>query len=313
MTWGDVLIVEDESELADLYADLLNDAFETTVAYDGEQALEILDRRADEIDVVLLDRLMPGISGDDVLETIRERDLECSVAMVTAVNPGFDIVQMGFDDYLTKPVEKDELRETVERLATQSTYDEHVRDYLALVSKKIALEEEKQPEVLETSEEYARLERELAELRSQLEDVLSGDVFVQLLLRETGDRLYFVLEYDADAWEYRYVNGKIDELVATMDSNIDDMVDEFRREGRQKARSNEVFELGGYYCSLHLFDTVVHVHFFQADGQGIIFGFDPRAASNLTEFVSLIRPYLLQADADTVGGDPGEDQDIREA
>lgn len=308
MSQRGVLIVEDERHLADLYAEQLNDSFATTVAYNGEDALDILDQRGDEIDVVLLDRLMPGLSGDEVLETIRERELECSVAMVTAVNPDFDIIQMGFDDYLTKPIGQDELRETVERLATQSTYDDHVRDYLSLVSKKMVLEDEKDREELEASEEYARLEWELLDSRNRLEDVLSGDVFVELLLKETGDRLYVVLEYDADTWEYRYVNGQLDELIATMDSDIDEMIDIFRREGREKANLNTAFELGGYHCSLHLFDAVVLVHFYQSHDQGIVCGFDPGAASNLTEFVSLVRPYLLQADVDHIDGDLREDR-----
>jgi DNA-binding response OmpR family regulator len=308
-----VLIVEDERHLADLYAEQLNDSFTTDVAYNGEDALDILDRRGDEIDVVLLDRLMPGLSGDEVLERIRERELECSVAMVTAVNPDFDIVRMGFDDYLSKPIGQEELRETVERLATQSTYDDHVRDYLALVSKKMVLEEEKDQEELEASEEYARLEWELMESRSRLEDLLSGDVFVELLVKETGDRLYIVLDYDADTWEYRYVNGQLDELLATMDSDIDEMIDQFRREGQEKARLNTVFELEGYHCSLHLFDAVVLVHFYHSHDHGIICGFDPGAASNLTEFVSLVRPYLLKADVDDIGGDLRGDRRSQES
>lgn len=302
MVGESVLIVEDSRQLADLYAEQLGDSFTTTVAYDGEEALDILDEREDSIDVVLLDRLMPGLSGDEVLETIRERDLECSVAMVTAVNPDFDIIQMGFDDYLTKPLKKEELRETVVRLATQSSYDEQVRDYLALVSKRAALEAEKSPEQLEHSNEYAQLEQELLACRDRLEAVLSGDVFVELLLEETGERLYTVVEYDAKQWEYRYVNDEMDELIAAIDPDIGEMIDQFRREGEQKTRMNTVFELDGYHCSLHLFDSVVLFHFFQSDGQGIICGFDPSAAANLTEFVSLIRPYLLQAGLETVDG-----------
>jgi len=55
------------------------------------------------VDVVLLDRMMPGMSGQEVLAAIRERGLDCRVAMVTAVDADFDVIEMGFDEYLGKP------------------------------------------------------------------------------------------------------------------------------------------------------------------------------------------------------------------
>ena len=75
-------------------------------AYGGEEALEKAD---EDVDLVFLDRQMPDMSGDDVLERVRERGLDCRVVMVTAVDPDFDIVEMPFDDYLTKPVMRDDV------------------------------------------------------------------------------------------------------------------------------------------------------------------------------------------------------------
>lgn len=95
---GTVLIVEDEQPLADLYAAWLTETYSIRTAYDGEQALDQLD---EQVAVVLLDRRMPQLSGDDVLERIRERNYDCHVAMVSGVHPDFDIIEMGFDDYLT--------------------------------------------------------------------------------------------------------------------------------------------------------------------------------------------------------------------
>jgi len=163
-----VLVVDDEEGLADLYAIWLRDRYTVETAYDGESALDALD---EDIDAVLLDRQMPGVSGDDVLDTIRERDLDCRVAMVTAVEPELDIVDLGFDDYLRKPVDRETLRETVDRLLRRSTYDDTVQQYFAAARKHALLTESNDPTVTESAE-FDALEDRLADLRSRLDDVV---------------------------------------------------------------------------------------------------------------------------------------------
>ena len=165
-----VLIVEDEPDLADLYAAWLREPCTVKTAYDGTEALDALDGG---IDIVLLDRRMPGLSGDEVLETIRDRELDTRVAMVTAVEPDFDIIQMGFDDYLVKPVSKEDLLETVDQLLLRSTYDEQIQDFFALASKRALLDSQKTEAELRASEEYARLEDRLAVLRTQIDDTVA--------------------------------------------------------------------------------------------------------------------------------------------
>jgi len=166
-----VLVVEDEPDLADLYATWLRDEYRVRVAYGGREALEELD---DEVDVVLLDRRMPDLSGDEALTAIRERDVGCRVAMVTAVEPDFDIVAMGFDDYLVKPVSRDSLKETVENLLRRNEYDDGIQELFALASKKALLESEKDAATLEAHEEYQELSERVAELRSDLDETLSS-------------------------------------------------------------------------------------------------------------------------------------------
>ena len=114
-----VLVVEDEPDLADLYAAWLGDEYRVRTAYGGREALDELDE-ADEVDAILLDRRMPGLSGDEVLTAVRDRGIDCRVAMVTAVEPDFDILEMGFDDYLVKPVSKDDLLGVVETMRSRS-------------------------------------------------------------------------------------------------------------------------------------------------------------------------------------------------
>lgn len=164
-----VLVVEDERSLADLYAEWLSEEYEVLVAYDGEEALSIYHQ---DVDVVLLDRRMPGISGDEVLSAIRDRDPSCKVAMVTAVDPAVDIVDMPFDDYVTKPLTKEDLHEAVERMMARSSYDDQIQRYFALASKKATLDAELRPAEREASEEYDRLLQELADAKGQMETTM---------------------------------------------------------------------------------------------------------------------------------------------
>ena len=163
-----VLIVDDERPITDAYAEWLAERYAVRTAYSGSEALDELD---DAVDVVLLDRRMPDLSGEDVLDAIRERGLTCRVALVSAVEPDFDILELGFDAYLEKPVSKaEELLEIVKTLLKRSTYDAQMQRFLSLANKKAALETKKSPEELDASEEYADLTAELAELRTQLSD-----------------------------------------------------------------------------------------------------------------------------------------------
>ena len=165
-----VLVVEDEPDLADLYAAWLGDEYRVRTAYGGREALDQLDEADDEVDAILLDRRMPGLSGDEVLTAVRDRGIDCRVAMVTAVEPDFDILEMGFDDYLVKPVTSDTLRETVEGLLRRGEYDTEVQELFSLTSKKAMLESEKSASDLADNEEYQRLTDRIGELREQADE-----------------------------------------------------------------------------------------------------------------------------------------------
>lgn len=164
-----VLIVEDERQLADLYEDWLRESFTVRKAYDGEQALSELD---ETVSVVLLDRRLPDTAGDDLLEEVSRQSPESRVAMVTAVEPELDIVDLGFDDYLVKPVERTELRATVDWLVDLSDYDDLFQRYFSLASKVGVLEAELDDSELEASEEYAELSAELEHIQQKEADYL---------------------------------------------------------------------------------------------------------------------------------------------
>ena len=182
-----VLVVEDEQALIELYVRWLDDEYDVRTANGGREALEQFD---ETVDVVLLDRLMPRMSGDEVLEEIRSRDTGCKVAMVTAVEPDFDVITMGFDDYLTKPVEQETLLETIRRLLSRLEYAELEQELYALVSKQAVLRSSKPEAELEESEEFADLEERIAEIRGQLDEALpdiESDEFVAMVRDLEGD------------------------------------------------------------------------------------------------------------------------------
>jgi DNA-binding response OmpR family regulator len=112
---------------------------------------------------------MPRTSGDELLAEIGTRDYDCRVAIVTAVEPDFDIIEMGFDEYLVKPVDREEMGAVVSSLVTRSEYDEKLQRLFSLASKRAALQAEKTPEELGRSDAYAELSAEFERLRSELE------------------------------------------------------------------------------------------------------------------------------------------------
>lgn len=105
-----VLIVEDEESLADPLAFLLRkEGFETTVVADGPSALAEFERSG--ADIVLLDVMLPGMSGTDVCKQLRAKS-SVPVIMVTARDSEIDKVvglELGADDYVTKPYSSREL------------------------------------------------------------------------------------------------------------------------------------------------------------------------------------------------------------
>jgi len=166
-----VLVVDDEEEVTDLYAAWLSADYDVTAAYDGEQALAAVD---DDVDILFLDRQMPGMTGDEVLDRIDDREVECRVVMVTAVDPDFDIVEMPFDDYLTKPVTREDLESAIEEMCQRERYDEQLQEYFAAATKKATLESRKDTAELERNEDYAEISRRVEALEEEAKDTATS-------------------------------------------------------------------------------------------------------------------------------------------
>jgi len=167
-----ILVVDDERDLADLYSMWIDDQYEVRTAYGGAEALEMMD---EAVDVVLLDRRMPDMTGDEVLDRIREQEFESRVVMVTAVDPGLDIIEMDFDEYLTKPVSRPELNRVIENMRIQLRRSGALKEHTSVSNKMAALEAELDPETLEESNEYRDLRARLQHLGDSLSDHLESE------------------------------------------------------------------------------------------------------------------------------------------
>jgi DNA-binding response OmpR family regulator len=118
-----VLVVEDERLLADAIAEWLRrEAFAVDVVYDGDAALERIT--VNDYDVVVLDRDLPRVHGDEVCRAVVESASAAKVLMLTAASAVRDRVAglaIGADDYLTKPFAFVELSARVHALTRRST------------------------------------------------------------------------------------------------------------------------------------------------------------------------------------------------
>lgn len=183
-----VLVVEDERDLADLYETWLADDYDVRVALTGEDAVDLLDG---DVDVALVDRRLPDRHGDEVLADIGADYPGVRVGMVSGVEPGFNIIDLGFDAYVVKPVSRDDLRDLVERLLARAAYTREMREFFSLASKRATLEAEKTDAELAESDAYSDLVARLETRRESLDDLLANlttDDYVAVF-RELDDEL----------------------------------------------------------------------------------------------------------------------------
>lgn len=108
-----VLIAEDESAIREfIVINLVRAGYEVVEAEDGARALELYDAYEGDIDVALLDVMMPNVDGLEVCKQLRTRNNNIGIIMLTAKTQEMDKItglMMGADDYVTKPFSPTEL------------------------------------------------------------------------------------------------------------------------------------------------------------------------------------------------------------
>lgn len=216
-----VVIVEDEPELADIYEQYLQDEFDTETTNTGAGALDKIDASTD---VVLLDRRLPDLSGDEVLTRLRERGFEAPVAMVTAVDPDIDLVDMPFDEYIVKPVDRDLLVRTVQMLANRASFEKKSREFFRLASKKASLDADTS-DTYEDTKRYNDLIDHMTDLQTGLNDTVNS------LIKERSD---VVSHSDQNPAEIKKILQEVSEH--QLPDNISELVEKYQNLNHSRPR-----------------------------------------------------------------------------
>jgi DNA-binding response OmpR family regulator len=166
-----ILAVDDDPDYRDLYSVWLDERYDVTVAADGSAGLEAL---TSDTDIVVLDWEMPGLSGMAVAQEINGGSHDPYVAMVSSREPEFDIVDAPIDEFVRKPVDRDDLVGLVEQFRTQDAYHAALDDLFSLTRRLASLEAAHDEAELASHEEYDRLTRRIDTKRAEVDEAIAA-------------------------------------------------------------------------------------------------------------------------------------------
>lgn len=169
-----IIIADDEPDLAALYQAYLTPEYDVDTAMTGDATLKKVD---ESTDIIYLDRWMPDMTGEIVLSELHDRGYEPQVAMLTAVDPEPDLVELPIDLYLTKPVTQANLISTVEALRYRSQFAADLQVLFRDASKKAAMDAAGNTDSEAYNELTQRIAAQRDELADRLEPVAWEDVF----------------------------------------------------------------------------------------------------------------------------------------
>ncbi|QOK27345.1 response regulator transcription factor [Cytobacillus oceanisediminis] len=137
-----ILVAEDEAKIARLLEiELEFEGYQVTKAMDGYQAMELY--RTGRWDLIILDIMLPGFSGIEILRRIRSKDKQTPILLLTAKSSVEDKVSgldLGANDYITKPFQIEELLARIRaalRIKSAGTEEPAVHDYLEVSDLKL--------------------------------------------------------------------------------------------------------------------------------------------------------------------------------
>lgn len=182
-----VLVVEDEEDIRDLiHFNLFKNGHKVLLADDGEKAKELIQKN--KVDLVLLDIMLPKISGLEICKFVKENYPECPVILVSARGEEGDVVrgfELGADDYISKPFSPKILIARVNAVLRRTSNTSKIDEDFILVDKiKLDFTRRKvlvdNVEVTLTFSEFSILElfiknRGKVYTRSQVVDLIRGD------------------------------------------------------------------------------------------------------------------------------------------
>lgn len=112
---GTILVVEDDQDINHLLVHILKNAgYQAVSAYSGSEAM--LRVSIEEYDMILLDLMLPGLTGEELLAQVRKKTFVpvIVISAKTTLEDKVKLLKMGADDYMTKPFEKEEVLARVE-------------------------------------------------------------------------------------------------------------------------------------------------------------------------------------------------------
>lgn len=166
-----VFVVEDNIELTNLYASWGDGRYTVEAAHTGKETINKILEDEFSFDVVLLDRQLPDLDYTEVLEVIH-RHRETRVALLTAVTPETDIVNVDIDAYIRKPIDKTDFCEIVERLYSRTVFTADLTRYYALAEKRATLQRYCTESDLANDEQYHQLAEEMKELETKMAETV---------------------------------------------------------------------------------------------------------------------------------------------
>lgn len=193
-----ILIVDDEPLIVKgLKFSLEQDGYEVTAAYDGEDALQKF--KSEHFDLILLDVMLPGISGTDVCRQIREQS-SVPIVMITAKSGDMDKIlglEYGADDYMTKPFNILEVKARIKNILRRAG---GMADNIATIRfKDMTVDQQKRT----------------VHIGGKEVDVTAKEFDILLLLITNPGKVYTREELLETIWKYEYVGD-----VRTVDVHI---------------------------------------------------------------------------------------------
>lgn len=183
-----VLIVEDEESLAKLFAKQIGDEYDTTVVTHAGNAIANISV---ETDYVLLDRKLPGMSGDKVLEYIVSQPYDISVIIISAIDPDQNVIHQPYDEYITKTVDDGEIKEAMERVEKKNRFVELLGEYVkkaetweVVQSNLSSAESDMDVDVGILEDDLDELADEFATLAVELSDTKATDILSEIDIDE---------------------------------------------------------------------------------------------------------------------------------
>lgn len=164
-----ILVVDDSEPLRELYVEWLERDADIETAANGTAAMNTID---ESVDLLLLDREMPGPNGRDVATELDEQGYDVHIVMVSSLPPDFDIIEYPIDGYLQKPASESDIRSIIEQYRRQRKYHEALEEYFSLTSKLAAIEAQLSPEQRQQNEEYEQLKERVAQKRAEVDEAI---------------------------------------------------------------------------------------------------------------------------------------------